>query len=714
MKKIACFLLIGFSFFAYGLDPIKTGDVLKDSADLANRRTALRCLSNATGYASEKNFEAAMSQAKLGIAYDDSISDLWYVVAACGSALGESKADVLPVLERSLKGNNWVNYNRDNARLMAADILSDTCRSKEALAILDDKPALYSSDAEFVRVKSYYRLGDPASVSKARNKIDGARRIYPSDTRFPLVFFKYENPDEMDSSAKRIADYFISQITQYQEASPDKDAELEIYAASFADGQVKKRLLKSFHARGLEHPLYASEALSSDIIDQQHAFEYVCEFAEKEIDLELLKKVYGKITDPKVIEYSSKYFESFGGSLTQDTDGDGIANLLVKYVRGRPQKIVYDRNQDGKLEWTIDCDFGVPVSGSFTERDMSVVWDQFPFLSSLLFNSEGHKTLAGEKFSFAGESLLWTPIVIQIEDFISKKAGVDFFYPVLNENVPEVSNSQLLDSASAFEIDLSARNGEKIHFMLLGGNVTQAMYYRNNVLYAQAQFEGNIPVLRVVDCDNDGVFETTEFYDIDQKGNMEVHSLKDERTIMQNLYGVPSSGAEFYLRMVQIDTNGDTVPDFTEEYLEHGGKITSWDTDSSGKWNVRHVVYPGEVNKEDSMFYISPKNYLVTVTSVDGIPTKVVCGNDELLVSRGLSERFFWLSKNETEFSGKVFEELERKTVEVLEGISSQGVSSIVEHSGKRVMCVRIEDKDYAVLVESELPEESELYGNAE
>ena len=149
MKRIFSALLLSVSFLAFALDPIKSGDALKDSADLANRRTALRCLSNATNYASENNYEAAMSQAQLGIAYDETISDLWYVVAASSSAVGKTKAEILPVLEKSLRINNWVNYNRDNARLMAADILCETGNLARALDFLDSKPMLYSSDAEF-------------------------------------------------------------------------------------------------------------------------------------------------------------------------------------------------------------------------------------------------------------------------------------------------------------------------------------------------------------------------------------------------------------------------------------------------------------------------------------------------------------------------------------------------------------------------------------
>lgn len=702
MKRILSAFLLCVSFFAFALDPIKSGDALKDSADLANRRTALRCLSNATNYASEKNYEAAMSQAQLGIAYDDSISDLWYVVAASSSAVGKTKAEILPVLEKSLRINNWVNYNRDNARLMAADILCETGNLARALDLLDSKPMLYSSDAEFVRVKIYYRIGDAESVSKARNKIDGARRIFPSDTRFPLVFFKFENPDALDATAKRLADGFIGQISQYQEASPDKNAELEVYAASFAEGEKKVRMLKSFAARGLEHPLYAQEALKAGLIDQQHAFEYLCNFAEKEIDVQMFKNLLSKMEDEKVVEYISKYMESFGGSFSEDTDGDGNANLLVKYTRGRPQEIFYDRNQDGKLEWTVDCDFGVPVAGKLEEKNMYFEWAQFPFLSSLAFSSSDKKTLAGEKFTFSGESLKWTPVLIERDDFISIKTGKDFFYPALNNNISGISNSELLDAASGFEIDSLKMEGEKICFILLGGNVTQAMYYRDNVLYAQAQFEGNIPVLRVVDFDNDGVFETTEFYDLDEKGDMNVHSLSDEREIMQNLYGVPSSGAEFYLRMVQIDTDRDTVPDFTEEYLPGGGKITSWDTDSNGKWNVRHVVYAKdfEGQKEDSMFYLLPKNYLVTISSLNGVPVKVSCGVEDYTVSLAQSGSLYWLSKNDVDLEGRKIILLENKVLDALDKADVQGLTQIVEESGLRAICIRIAESNFAILID--------------
>lgn len=717
MKKKVCGIILSLAFLAYALDPIKSGDSLLDSANLANRRTALRCLSNATNYASEKKYGEALVQSELGIAYDDSISDLWYLKAACSLATGKIRAEIIPLLDRSLKNDNWVNYNKDNARLMAADILSETNRLDQAMDLLDSNPMLYSSDAEFIRVKILYRMGDDASLSKARNKIDGARRIYPSDTRFPLVFFKYERPEKLNPMTRRIAEYFISQVAQYQEASPDKNAELEIHASSFADGETKRRLLKSFNARGLRHPLYALEALKEGLLTQKKAFDYVASFADVEIDYDFLKNFMDHIDDGSVLEYASKYFESFGGAISQDTDGDGNVNLLTKYVRGRPQEIFYDCEQDGSIEWSINCDFGVPLNGNLEHRNMYFTWSQFPYLNTIEFTAGTLRTLSREKFVFAGESLAWTPVFIEPEGTVSQKCNIEFFYPVLNSDVEEVSNGDLLNAASSFEIDSSVSTGEKISFILNGGNIQQTVYYKNGKMYAQAHFENNIPSFRIVDADDDGVFETTEFYDLDIDGTMEVHSLEDERTVMQNLYGIPSSGSEFYLRMVQVDTNKDTVPDFTEEYLERGGKITSWDTDSSGKWNIRHVVYPFRKMEggtlapkiEDTLFYTSPKNNLVKVTTVDGRPVKVYSGNEMLSVVPGNGPDFYWLCKNEDALNLEDYKSLENRCLELLNADGDQGFSTIVEESGKRAMCVRMGKNNFGVLVEFELPEPEEL-----
>ena len=265
MKKWFC--LLGILFFSAVLF------AQADSARSANRRTAIRYLQLAKQYASQKQWKEADSNARLGLAYDDTIADLWYIRGVAQFNAGEKKANVLPLIVTALTDAEWTDYNRDSARILYADMLSDMLRFDEAISILDVQPFLYSADAEYIRAKCYYNLGDEY-IQKAREKIDAARRIYPTDMRFAELFFSFEyklnqpilqakasgfDVDDISPLARKIADAFILAATGYKNPS----AELELYVAIFAEGEKQIRLFKSFKARNLKSPLYAEYALRS-------------------------------------------------------------------------------------------------------------------------------------------------------------------------------------------------------------------------------------------------------------------------------------------------------------------------------------------------------------------------------------------------------------------------------------------------------------------
>ena len=477
--------------------------------------------------------------------------------------------------------------------------------------------------------------------------------------------------------------------------------------------------MKSFSARGLSHPLYAREALAAGILGEQDSFEYIEKFADNEIDYDILVSFISMLKDSDVLSYAREYFTAFGGTILRDTDDDGLLNLKAKFMRGRCSQVSYDKNQDGQDEWVVKCDFGNPVSGSLFGRNMDFTWSSFPYLGSVAFNMDNTQAMARETFSIVGESLKWTPLQMGKENFISKKLKMEFFFPEISETSSELTNNMLLDCASDFEIESNRENGGRIHFVLLNGNVQTSLYYdAQNRLYAQAQFENNLPVLRVVDADSDGLFETTEFYAVDEKGDMEVHSLSDERTVMKNLYGVPSDASEFYLKMIQIDSNADTVPDFTEEYLPHGGRITSWDVDGSGNWNVRHVIYPKSQNgsvKEESMFYSPVKNQLVCVECVNGVPQSVKNGDSILNVIKCRDYDFYWICSGNTGVDDDKLSDFSKKIRNFINHSVTQGVSTIVDDETYRALFVRVGNVNYAMLIDREVdPENFVTNGNIE
>ena len=78
-----------------------------DSVSAANRRTAVRCLKLAESYLSSNDCNNALNQAELGLAYDSSVADLWYIKAAARSALGGTVSETLPLVTRALTEGEW-------------------------------------------------------------------------------------------------------------------------------------------------------------------------------------------------------------------------------------------------------------------------------------------------------------------------------------------------------------------------------------------------------------------------------------------------------------------------------------------------------------------------------------------------------------------------------------------------------------------------------
>lgn len=718
------FFIFNVSFFIFAQNT-NQNNYLQKNLESANRKTALRCLKLASNYIGEKNYNAALSQVSLGLEYDQNISDLWYILAYSQFNLGESKAEISENLEKSLTLNNWLDYNKDKARILYADILCDTLRFAEVFDVLDSKPMIYSSDAEFIRAKAYYRLGDEDSVQKAREKIDVARRIYLDDKRFPLLFFKFENPQSQNPNVIKISEFFVNEILQSSDETSQENAEFEIYAALFAKGETQERLLKSFQARTLRHPLFAILALENSLLSEEEAFDYFVSFADDEINLKFINEFLLLLEDENVILKAQEYFTSYNGVIVQDTDGDKIQNLYVKYTRGRPETIFYDKNQDGKLDWNLICDFGVPINASVYSKNFIVTWKNYPSVETLKFPQK--------RYSFVNKSFDWSPVDISLENEISKICNIEFFYPIISElssksvseenylfgeksgssenqknqsdeeNFENLTDDFLISRASYLEID--CENQQTVRFILDNGNIQSAIYFKNQKIFAQAQFENNLPILRIVDFDDDGIYETTEFYELTKNPLVQNYSLEDEKQILTSIFAKPENDEHFYLKLVQVDLNKNSIPDFSEEYFENGEKISSWDTDEDGNWNVRYIKYPqektddglNEILREESLFYTSD-NKLVKIESEDGIPLSVSYEDLIYEIHKDGTFDFYWIGNLDKDLDSIYYSDLAQKALTELANVEvSQSI--LIEQEKFSLLCIKISNFNYGFMI---------------
>lgn len=722
--KRKCLLFVVFSLVValapVGAQVYNSGsyDPLDDSAGAANRRTALRCLSLAKDYAMRGDWNTCVSQASLGISYDETISDLWYMLAVAEVATGKSKAVASSYLKKAMEEKNWLDYNRDAARLLYADILCDTLRYADVFAVLDgnaeysanenyvNAPCIYSADAEYIRAKALYRLGDSTSVKLARTKVDECRRMYPNDVRFPQLFFTYENPKIVNSEVSAIAQAFINKLRReggsyYDGNSAVAAAETEMLAIPFAPQDTRVVLLRSFAARGLGNPRYAVLALKEGLITQRAALEYFESYADSVIPYDIMTEFFSILTDADVKAEAASYLNGYNGLVTKDTNGDKIRDLFVQYGRGRPSRVYYDMNQDDVYEWNIALDYGVPVNATLYAQRMDLSWGQFPSVKAVQFRDEKNSVI--QSFTLVPDECKWTPIRITALPSISTALGIKFYFPELNEstekNIAGIDTETLVNAASSIKVPGNERPGTQITFVLLDGKIKQATYSTSKGVYAQAQFENGDPSLRLVDSDGDGVFETTELYDVDKTGEMEVHSLEEERSIMQNLFGEPSNGVQYYLRMIQVDTGKpDGRPDYTEEFLPRGGKIISWDNDGDGNWDVRYVrdsAPKGNVKApivEQTVFF-DPNSDMIRITLENGVPVKVTAGMVEMPVYPDDAYRFYWLGK-------KADVAFTRKAIQSLNALNTQGASIIVSEGSVRALVIRMGDMNYGKIIE--------------
>ncbi len=656
IKKLACF----FVFFLIGFSSLFCEEY---SSAGANRKTSMRFLQLAKNYASKGEWEKTGEAARTGNAYDSSVADLWYLMALSDVKRGAKRRDVIPLIKNSLDGKEWVDYNMSNARIFYADLLCSVGKPEEALRTLDAKPFIYSSDAEYIRIKSYYEKGDEASLKLAREKVDVTRRIYPLDSRFPHVFFEYEyknrfKPDaeksekieetekseeaELDPVVRKIADAFIRHMPEYDK----NDLELELYAAVFAEGEQRSRLLKAFSARGFKHERYAAAALQEEIFTEAQALNYFLDFVDKGIFLCDIEYFASVLKEEETKKQLFEYLNAYNGVLYSDTNNTLEPNLIVTYSRGRPQKIEYDENNSGYNDWVCSCDFGVPLSVHMEEKKYEIVYGTYPYIGKIILDDVPGEPLGKITYTMIDESVKANVLEIASDEFI--KPGE--FYVVRADNLwneIQVDAGMISKYVSSMEKPSFEREGAVIKFSMLDGKPYAADYIADGKVYAHAQFtEEEIGCIRTVDKNGDGVFETIETYGIND-GTIEI-SDQDMDALTQNIWGSPVSGSLLYLKMVQIDRNLDTLSDYSEEYFTSGGRTVTWDNDYDSGWDMKYIRQsqkPGESLTEISSMHLNDAvlgNIVVSIISRDGNPVLVRYGEREASVVPGKRPGFFW------------------------------------------------------------------------
>ena len=705
MKK-SIFAVI-FSVFLFSLSA-------QNSYQVANKNTAVRCLKLAENCLMSRDWNNALKQAELGLSYDDSISDLIYVKAAALMNMNSKKADVLSQINKAFELDNWVNNKKNGARILYADLLSDTGKYEDSMNLLDSQPFIFSADAEFIRIKNMYRMGTSQSIENARLKLNSAIRIYPSDSRFANLFFMFEMAllqnyailginYEIPDIVKTVANYYISKLPDYD----GKNLELELLASFFASSDMQNRLVRAIDSKEQTvHPLLAVAGLQVGLYSEKRAVELFFETVENTFCLSDLEFLTLHLRDSEVSDFLMEKLLNYDGFVYVDCDFDLQNEVVIEYKTGRPLNINCDFDNDGNQDFYAKCDFGYPEIVQLQGENISVYYQEYPFVSKIILHDNSKTDEVQQNkltvLNYFGKEFSFAPVELKENDVFGM-LGLDFYVPVFTNtqfSLPDFDS--LYKNAISVEYPVKERENAKVVYTVFQGELISAVFLQNEKNYAFCNFS-NIPFGRAVDFDDDGVYETLEQYDLILE-NPDASSLYEPEFLTSIfgesfLYQMINENKKIYLQKISIDRNSNHFYEYAEEYLADNGKISFWDNNDDGIIDSKHTRFPqknGESLQEESVFYDKDGKMIVSIIFVDKTPIKMFESNAEVLINAGENKNFYWI------------EDVQPLQVEnqILDSFKNmkQGAVEIFESEGARFSIIKVEEDYFCKLLpESEL-----------
>jgi len=648
-------------YFLYAQDISSEGSSQIITVSGANTRTAMRCLDLARTYLLDKRWEKAWNQAELGLKYDDTIADLWYVQANSLKQQEKTISEVMKPLKKAISKPTWVYWNSDAARLMLAEMYLKTGLNSDCLALLDESPKLASLNAQYIRAQALYNSNE---LSAARSVILGSANVYPNESSFPLLFFKRELMQDdfsLDQTeVKNLANLFLKRTDSLSYI----DEDFLLYASQFTQYEYPEdklaakdlaiRLLKAWKAKNGKNLWYSVFALEVGLISQQQGLEYITPWLitnteETVIPFEFLKKFATLITDKSVSDNFAQLLKTFSGKISFDINQDLIDDLNVWYSEGRPKTIYYDENQDGVFSWKAECDLGAPYKIIFPEKKITVLYGKWPYINRLVDNNI--------QYDLVPNALPWSVVQIVSSTQISLAINKPFYIPVISDMQSQLFTNQLYNSANTITVLTDEQPKGTIRFSMKGGLIQTATWIKDGQPYAYGMFENGILKFRNVDFNFDGFYELCEVYGYDPDNANKYTALQ------QNLFGeMPKESLKqldaLYLSQLIVDNDNNSIPEYIEEYLPNGGRLCSWYSDDSEDWDYQYVQY--QDGKTTLSRFRNPfSKTVVEIQYEDTLPVQVIDNGVLKTVIKDPDVNFYWIGFNPgKEYAKKLIEKL--------------------------------------------------------
>ncbi len=605
----------------------------------AGRTIAIRYLNLAINAVSYGDYDSADALAVTGLSYDETIADFWFIRAKAAAETGLPAKDSIAYLETAVSLTDWLNYNNTNAIIMLAELYYKTGSYNKCISVLQSASKYTLPQAYYLQAASLYAIN---REKEARTIISFSSSLFPDNAEFLTLFFKSEfniienNGGTVHSQPYRetpsgeVSTELLKRVYSVYEADPT----LLLYAAFFAEPEESYNLIKLYTA-GTDlygyDIFYPYAALRCGFISETEAFSKYVEIADGVFNYDMLLSMASVIKSDEGKSKLLGFLSGFSGVINFSANKNTVYDLSCKYNYGRPDKIAYDRNNDGVIEWTVDCDYGTPVLFNDNEHNIVLKYHSFPSVKSADFAN------TGISYSFVPFSMNWTPLLMEKAPF--GDVSNPFFIPVVKDGLSEepcINEDDAFSNANQTSFPLE--RGTTAVFSLYKGEPVRAVYYLNGTEYADAVFKNGVLTARNVDMDKDGIKEISEVYTVPELE----HSEEELKAIAEPVFGNMPYKHDVWLSELRIDTDGDSILDYKTVYSEDGWTHTFWGMDGLGGYESSYSENADKSLRESQFYHPLDKVLITAMLRGDKLIT-VSIGKVVYSVFYDETNDFYWV-----------------------------------------------------------------------
>jgi hypothetical protein len=392
----------------------------------------------------------------------------------------------------------------EEASLLEAGNLISVKRYAEALAVLE--PLSESPGRAGLRLTALRFKGETEEFFRYASTVLDR---YPRETGLVRVFLEYLNAERKEGlnpgpRERGVLDLILRRLS----VLVPLDAELAWMAAPFVrDTEDARRMVLAYRAVNKVVPASLPVALNLGVIAEETALEELFAPGVQSLDKALLEEIWSLLRDNTRRVLFGRNLSDWSGVITEDTNGDGIAEATGVYRGGFLSVYTWDADQDGAPELALYFEAGDPrtavarisSTGAVAGQDRVIVeWEEFPAVREA--------QLGNERFIPRPMEFFYAPVKFR------EIYGTELLFPGPDPLTGSLSR-RLLAAASMQVVRPSKEISGAEEIIELARNIPiRAREYLNGSLVSETDFLRGRPLVQRIDLDLDGRLETVRHF----------------------------------------------------------------------------------------------------------------------------------------------------------------------------------------------------------